>query len=246
MIFVIKHTPSEGPGTIADFLKEKDLRFREVELYAGDHLPTKLSEVDAVISMGGPMNVYEEEQYPFLMEEDEFFKKVLKERVPFLGICLGSQLLAKASNAKVTKAPIKEIGWSKVQLTKEGQRDPFFAGLDQEFDVFQWHEDTFAIPREGQHLAKSQECLHQALKVGACAYGLQFHVEVTDDMITEWIEENFKDPQELAVQQREMLGQYAKIKNKFNKQANTIYNNFVNIIAKNKRKTSFAASVVKA
>ena len=95
-----------------------------------------------------------------MKDEDIFIKKVIKDEVPFLGICLGSQLLAKAYGAKVTKAPKQEIGWFKVQLTKDGQKDPIFQGLRDELDVFHWHGDTFAIPQGGKHLATSKDCIN--------------------------------------------------------------------------------------
>ncbi len=158
-----------------------------VDLSKADLLPSDLSDIKAVISLGGPMNVYEEDKFPFLKDEDKLLKEALRNEIPILGVCLGAQLLAKASGAKVVKAKEKEIGWHEVKLTAEGKIDPLFAGFPPELKVFQWHEDTFDIPLEGILLAGSKVCPNQAFRVGENAYGLQFHLEVAPDMIESWI-----------------------------------------------------------
>ena len=122
MIVFIKHIDIEGPGTAGDYFQEVAPGFQIIELQKNDSLPTDFSSIEAVVSLGGPMNVYEEEKYPFLKKENEFLQKVIEKEIPFLGICLGSQLLAKAAGAKVRSSPEKEIGWSEVVLTKEGKK----------------------------------------------------------------------------------------------------------------------------
>jgi GMP synthase (glutamine-hydrolysing) len=138
--------------------------------------------------MGGPMNVYEEERYPFLKREDLFIKEAIQRGKPVLGICLGSQLIAKALGARVFKAPAKEIGWFDVSLTEEGSRDLLFRAFPEFFPVFQWHEDTFDIPRGAKLLATSDSVPHQVFRYAENAYGLQFHLEVTEVMVREWID----------------------------------------------------------
>jgi GMP synthase-like glutamine amidotransferase len=134
------------------------------------------------------MNVYEEDRYPFLRKEDLFIKEAIQRGKFILGICLGAQLIAKALGAKVSKAPVKEIGWYDVSLTRVGSRDPLFSNLPKRFPVFQWHEDTFEIPKAGKLVATSSLVPHQAFRYGDNAYGLQFHLEVTEEMIREWME----------------------------------------------------------
>ena len=134
------------------------------------------------------MNVYEEDRYPFLKDEDLFIKEAIQRGKSVLGICLGAQLMAKALGAKVFKAPGKEVGWYDVSLTRIGLRDPLFSDLPKTFPVFQWHEDTFEIPRAGRLIATSSPISHQAFRYGENAYGLQFHLEVTEKMIAEWVE----------------------------------------------------------
>ena len=126
MILIVKHIDIEGPGTLGDFLKAQGEKFSIIELGSGDQLPADLKAFKAVVVLGGPMNVDEEDRYPFLKPENIFIQKVLTAKIPYLGICLGSQLLAKAAGARVVKSPVKEIGWYKIKLTSEGEKDPLF------------------------------------------------------------------------------------------------------------------------
>ena len=230
MIYFIKHIDIEGPGTLGSFFEAKGYKTKIVDLGAGEKLPKLTNDVEAVVVLGGPMNVYEEEKYPFLKEEDKFIKQILKDEIPFLGICLGSQLLAKAAGAKVGKSPKKEIGFSYIQLTGEGLVDPLFQGLVKKIFVYQWHEDMFEIPLKGQLLAMGADCPHQALKFGRCAYGLQFHVEITDVSISEWSDQYLKKPGRPQEFKTNMLSDYFKNKVRFDNTAEQIYNNFLNII----------------
>lgn len=231
MILIIKHIEIEGPGTLGEFFKETAWQTRIVELDKGDTLPS-VDECEAIISLGGPMNVYEEAKYPFLKEEDKLLKRALGKGIPVLGICLGAQLLAKACNAKVKKAPQKEIGWFKVNLTDAGKREPLFENMPASLSVFQWHEDTFAIPKGALHLAESQTCLNQAFRFGRNAYGLQFHVEVTPEMIDSWISAYTKTE---TAQTNDMLIEAYKRKDAFRTQAQMLYYNFSGMISASRK-----------
>lgn len=235
MILYIKHVDIEGPETIDAFFKRHGYQGRVVDLSRGGRLPENCDDLDAVICLGGPMNVYEEDQYPFLKEENTFIQGVVRDEVPFLGICLGSQLLAKACGAMVSRSPTEEIGWRTVTLTGEGKNDPLFEGLRPDLFVFQWHGDTFAIPQNGQWLVAGPDCPHQALKVGPAAYGFQFHIEITDKSIREWSEEYFKNnPGLLKEKKAEMLAEYEKKKAAFEQEADVIYRNFLKLIVQRK------------
>ncbi len=161
MILFIKHIDIEGPETLGVYFEKQGFALSVVDLHRGGQLPADLKHVNAVVSLGGPMNVYEEDKYPFLKDEDIFLKKVLKENVPFLGICLGSQLLAKASGGSVVRSPQEEIGWFDITLTPQGARDPLFAGLSPVMEVYQWHGDMCVVPpgagrRDADPLQKEQ------------------------------------------------------------------------------------------
>jgi GMP synthase-like glutamine amidotransferase len=194
-VLIVKHVNIEGSGLIEKCLSQEKIPCMIFDLSLGMHLP-KLDHFTHIIILGGPMNVYEEDRYPFLREEDLFIKEAIQRGKQILGVCLGSQLIAKALGAKVSKAPMKEIGWYDVSLTEIGSQDVLFSNLPKTFSVFQWHGDTFEIPKGGKLLATSTSVPHQAFRYGENTYGLQFHPEVTEAMIHEWMEtyeEEFKN-----------------------------------------------------
>ncbi len=245
MVLFIKHIDIEGPGTIADFLEDNKIPYMAVDLSSGDKLPQLKKAFQAVICLGGPMNVYEEEKYPFLKEEDNWLQKVVIEDVPFLGVCLGAQLIAKATGARVTKNPEKEIGWYKIVLSDAGLNDPLFKDFPEVFKVFQWHGDTFGIPAGGKRLAFAERCQNQTLKFGRNVYGIQFHVEITKDMIIQW-SDAYKGELEslkgIVSDKQKMLEDYGRLEQMYTKQAETFYVNFFGAAGSLKKKfISFAS-----
>jgi len=220
-VLVIMHVESEGPGTLGAFFHSAGADIRTVRLYAGDTLPADPSDVDAIISMGGPMNVYEEDKYPFLREETSFLRLAIDAGKPVLGICLGAQMIAKALGAQVTKSPVKEVGWGTVTLADDGRRDALFHGLPGTLDVFQWHEDMFHIPQGGKLLAYSDGCPHQAFRYRN-AWGLQFHVEVTAEILLEW----FSD----SPDRDEIIRRYKELECDLLGRAKMLYRNFRGLI----------------
>jgi len=184
-ILALVHVASEGTGTLGAFLDSVGADIKTVRLYDGEPLPDDPQAFHAVVSMGGPMNVYEEAKYPFLKAETEFLRKAVNKDLPVLGICLGSQMIAKACGARVELAAAKEVGWGVVKLTEEGRKDPLFSGLPERFHVLQWHEDMFHVPEGGHLLASSEICPYQAFRYRN-AVGLQFHLEVDAEILEEW------------------------------------------------------------
>jgi GMP synthase-like glutamine amidotransferase len=184
---VFQHLPCEHPGIFREFMRRDGVEEVTVELDAGDPLPT-LETADALLVFGGPMNVYEEERYPWLGPETAVIREAALGGLPVLGICLGAQLLAKALGAPVTRNPVSEVGLLEIELTPAGEVDPLFAGWPRRATVVQWHGDTFAIPDGAVRLAGSADCPNQAFRFGDQAYGLQFHPEVTAAMAAEWSE----------------------------------------------------------
>jgi GMP synthase (glutamine-hydrolysing) len=197
-VLILKHADSEGPGLIEPWLKNGKIPYRVLNLESENSLPA-VDDWSHIILMGGPMNVYEEDRYPFLKKEDLFIKESIQRGKMLLGICLGAQLIAKALGARVSKAPVKEIGWYDVSLTEEGSKHPLFSDFPRTFSVFQWHGDTFEIPHSGKLLVTASPVPHQAFCYGGNAYGLQFHLEVTGEMIREWMETDEKELQKSAL-----------------------------------------------
>jgi len=191
MFYIIKHIKSEGPGTIADYFSANNVSFKVIELSEGERLP-KITDVSGVVVLGGPMNVYEEDKYKFLAAEDDFIKKIIEKDKPYLGICLGAQLLAKAAGSKVYKAKKEEIGWYKLLLTENGKKDKVFGDADDLLNVFQWHGDTFDVPGGGELLVAGDDVVNQAFRLGKNCYGLQFHLEVNKMLLENWFENDKK------------------------------------------------------
>jgi GMP synthase (glutamine-hydrolysing) len=216
------HIESEGPGTLGDFLDREGVSVTTRHLYRGDGLPADPREADLIVSLGGPMNVYEDEKHPFLKEEALFLRRAVDGDIPVLGICLGAQLLARACEAKVYRAPVGEVGWGEVSLAEEGGTDPLLKGLPDRLPVLQWHEDTFDIPAGGTLLASSAACPHQAFRV-ARSWGLQFHVEVNEGMLNQWFS--------LSTEKSDILRKYASFKEELNESAFRLYANFLSLAA---------------
>ena len=186
-ILVLQHMACEGLGGM-EALQGKGLKYEYVQLHAGAKFPKDTSSYAGIIILGGPMNVYQEKEYPFLKDENTFIKKMLAEEKPMLGICLGAQLIAKAAGAKVLTGHRKELGWYDIGLTKEGAIDQLFKGFPARFKAFQWHGDTFRIPKNAIKLASSEIFPNQAFRLGN-AYALQFHIEVMEETINDWMAE---------------------------------------------------------
>jgi GMP synthase-like glutamine amidotransferase len=227
-VLIIKHVDIEGPGLIEDCLTQENIPYQMIELGSGGRLP-EIEGWTHIVILGGPMNVYEEDRYSFLRKEDLFIKEAIQRGRSVLGICLGGQLIAKALGAKVVKAPVKEIGWYEVSLTEEGVRDRMFRLLPGTFAVFQWHEDTFEIPRAGALIATSSSIPNQAFRYGENVYGLQFHLEVTKEMILQWMrtyDEEFKGVQASLLPKFNILAETEQRMDDFKKRGIAFLKNF--------------------
>jgi len=137
-----------------------------------------------VILMGGPKSA--NDPHAGLLEELRLVEQAVAAHTPILGICLGAQLIAKVLGARVFRNPEKEIGWAPVYFTEAARRDPVFGGVDSPSTVFHWHGETFELPDGAQWLAYSDKCRHQAFRFGPNVYGVQFHPEITPEMIVDW------------------------------------------------------------
>jgi len=185
-VLVLQHIACEPPGVFEDVLRERGLSLLRVELDEGEPLPSGLDAFEAIVAMGGPMSVNDEDDHPWLAAEKALIADAVRSGVPFWGSCLGVQLLAASLGARVTRGPVPEVGVLPVYATDAAVGDPVFTALEWPRPTLQWHQDTFDLPAGATLLATSPQYPHQAFRVGRVAYGVQFHVEVDAAMADAW------------------------------------------------------------
>jgi GMP synthase-like glutamine amidotransferase len=232
---VFQHIACEHPGIFRDFFKADGIPYDAVELDEGEAIPS-LDGYDALWVMGGPMDVWEEDQHPWLIAEKAAIREaVLDRRMPYMGLCLGHQLLGSALGVAVGKMTTAEVGLLDVDLTPAGLKDPLMAGLPARQKALQWHgAEVKSLPRDAVLLASSPLCPIQAMRVGPHAYGLQYHVELTSRTVPEW-----GDVPAYACALDDTLGKGAlprlrddaeRLMPDFNRAAKGLYDNFLGLI----------------
>ncbi|SLN19152.1 GMP synthase [glutamine-hydrolyzing] [Roseovarius litorisediminis] len=186
-ILVLQHERVEHPGIFRQFLAEDGHTWDAIELDEGETLPP-LEGYDALWVLGGPMDVWQEDAHPWLKDEKALIREAVEEKgLPFLGLCLGHQLLAEALGGEVGKSETPEIGVLEVQLTETGATGVLFDGIPERFDALQWHSaEITKLPAGAQVLATSPACTVQAMKWGTRAFSMQFHIEIESDTVKNW------------------------------------------------------------
>jgi GMP synthase (glutamine-hydrolysing) len=184
-VLVLQHIACEPPGVYEDVLLERGATIHRVELDEGERLPER-HEFDAIVAMGGPMSVNDEEELPWLRAEKALIREAVEAGTPFFGACLGVQLLAASLGGRIAPGPAPEVGLLPVFLTEAAATDPVFADLPRELLTLQWHGDTFSLPDGAVLLASSPAYRNQAFRWGRSAYGVQFHLELSREMAEEW------------------------------------------------------------
>jgi len=186
-LLVLQHVAHELLGTLNPLLKRSGFRIRYVNFARHPDAQPSLDGYDGLVILGGPMSVNDVDRLPHLNTEMRLIEAALRNNLPVLGICLGAQLIAKTLGAPVYPNQEKEIGWYDVSPTVNAERDPLLAEFQDTEKIFQWHGETFEIPRTSHHLAFSSLCANQAFRYGSKVYGFQFHLEVDEPMIHRWL-----------------------------------------------------------
>ena len=235
---VFQHIAIEHPGYFREIMRSRGVAWDTVEVDAGEAIPD-LGAYSALLVMGGPMDVWQEDEYPWLKEEKAAIREAVRERsMPYLGVCLGHQLLADALGGQVGPMAESEVGILDVELTAEGRNDALFAGIETTCSALQWHgAQVSALPESSVLLARSQVCPIQAFRTGASAWGLQYHIELTADTVGEWGEvaeyasalESTFGADGLQTLRRDAAAHMPD----FNARSATLMNNFVDVVARN-------------
>ncbi len=177
----LQHVPFEGLGSIEHWAMANGVETSCTRLFADELLPA-IGDFDYLVVMGGPMNIYEENTYPWLVREKDFLKEAIAAGKPALGICLGAQLLADVLGAKVYRNKEKEIGWFPIRITEDAPAE-VRALFPPNLEVMHWHGDTFDLPKDSILMAESQACSHQGFIFNNRVIGLQFHLETTRESL---------------------------------------------------------------
>ena len=228
-VLIVKNVTREGPGLISEFLEEERISFDVIDLDRGDVWPD-LEKYRTLIVLGGPDSA--NDSTPKITTELEKIRSWVLSGKPYLGICLGLQLLVKALRGQVKKNPVKEIGFFDgegqpyaVRLTAEGLSDPLFQGIQREFPVFQLHGETVLFDDPSMTLlGEGKHCRAQVVRAGQAAYGFQCHFEVTEALLEVWSQE---DPDLLGIPREALTGELRRQGRRQRETASVIFRNFL-------------------
>jgi len=189
-VIVLQHIKIEDPGHIKDLMISDGAKLTTIELDEGEHIPNDLTKFDAMFCMGGPMDTWMEKDYPWLIDEKKRIKEfVVDLKKPYLGFCLGCQLLGEVVGGKVVKSNSPEIGMLNVNFLENKKNDLLFNEFPDKITSLQWHSyevKNLENNKDVQLLASSSETKYQIFKYQKHAYGIQFHIEVKDSTVGEW------------------------------------------------------------
>jgi GMP synthase (glutamine-hydrolysing) len=215
-VLAVIHGEAVRSGVFGEVVKERGHRLEEWSFAWGTPPAQPLDSYGAVLVFGGAMHADQDDQHPWLRDEDAFLQELLRDRIPLLGVCLGVQLLAKAAGAGVFRVNPPEIGWYDVQLTEAAEKDALFSRLPPRFEAFQWHYYSYGLPGGATELARSERYT-QAFRLGESAWGIQFHAELTQAQIEGWIErpddpeDVLHTPADLREQTDERIGRWNEL-----------------------------------
>jgi GMP synthase-like glutamine amidotransferase len=186
-VLLIRNDPDDNLGISAACLRDAGAEVMQLDGFDRNASWPALEEIGGLAIFGGAMNVDETGEHPYLLRERRLMRDALSAQIPVLGICLGAQMLARSLGAAVRRAPVRELGFRPVSVTEAGRTDSLLAAFDGSRSVFQWHEDTFDLPEGTELLAEGQDVRNQAFRFGKSAWGVQFHFEVDEAGVEEWL-----------------------------------------------------------
>jgi len=185
-VAIVENTHVTHHGQVGVALHERAALIDLWKPWTGQPLPS-MPEADALVVFGGEQSATEDDTHPYLPALASLMAAYTKADKPVLGICLGSQILARAFGAENQLGTAPEFGWTDVALTEAGRADPVLSALPDRFPIFQWHSDTFTLPQGAIHLASSPTARHQAFRIGRATYGTQFHFEASRPVVADWL-----------------------------------------------------------
>ncbi|ATU92636.1 type 1 glutamine amidotransferase [Phyllobacterium zundukense] len=204
-VLVVQNYQDTGLGQVGRALDEAGATIDLRQAYRGEVLPADDSDHDALVVLGGDQNALADDDYPYLPALARLIKRFGDSDKAVLGICLGSQLVARGYGAENLLGRPTEFGWHEVTRTAEAASDPVMSAVSHRFPIFHWHSDTFWLPEGALHLASSAMTANQAFRIGRAVYGIQFHFEADTGLVEEWTEV-FHD--QIARNQAEWLSNY--------------------------------------
>jgi GMP synthase-like glutamine amidotransferase len=185
-VLVVQNYEGTGLGQVGTALREVGATIDICNAHLGDSLPADASGHDALVVLGGGQNALADADYPYIPSLLALMRDFETRDRSVLGICLGSQLLARAYGAENQIGTSPEFGWRQIELREAAADDPVFSALPRQLTSFQWHDDTFTLPEGAVHLATNAATRHQAFRIGRAAYGFQFHFEADRALVRQW------------------------------------------------------------
>jgi GMP synthase-like glutamine amidotransferase len=185
-VLVVENFDNTGLGQVGAALIEAGAEIDLRRAHRGDPLPEDPNGHDAAVVLGGGQNALDDADYPYFPQLLALLRDFEAKERALLGICLGSQILARAFGATNQIGGASEFGWHKVELTSAARADAVLGALPSSFPIFQWHDDTFSLPERAEHLARNAVAEHQAFRIGRAVYGIQFHFEAHRPLVREW------------------------------------------------------------